>query len=416
MRIALSSPVRRGAFLIGCAALLLLAWALCLQFFVAHLLESSGGTANLERAARLQPMNAEIPEKLGIVEMSAGSADFQHAVLHLERSVALNPHSSRAWLNLANAYAVIDDGPRREDAVRHALQAEPKDTQVQWEAANLFVITDLERSLQLLRGVVENDPHYAPAAIQVAYSASNNDINKAMMAIPLMTPSRLQLMRWLLERNQFDAADRVWPTVLAAPGTVNARDTFFYFDSLIARRQVDRAASAWASVIHKDPTLNGRVQVDNLVLNGDFEGDLLNGGFGWRYAPTAGVNVTLDTSTFHGGTRSLALQVDGDNLQDFGVRELIRVEPGKEYRLSGWLHGEELEAAHGISVAVSDAYSHFPLLLTDNVLGSFPWRQVEGSFTIPPETTLVEISFRRSPSNGRIRGRLWIDDLRIEKK
>ena len=416
MRIALSSPVREGTFLVGCATSLLFAWALCFQAVAEHWLQNLATRERLARAARLQPLNAEIPEKLGIVEMSASTADFAGAVLHLQRAVALNPHSSRAWLNLADAYAVIDDGFRREDAVRHALAAEPKDTQVQWEAANLFITTDLDRSLQLLRGVVENDPQYAPAAMQVAYAASNNNIEKAMLAVPLAATSRLHLMRWLLERNEFNAADRVWPTVIASPGNVSARETFFYFDSLIARHQVDRAAAAWSEVVHKDAALRERLQRDNLLHNGDFEGDLLNGGFGWRYIPTSGVAATLDTSTFHGGTRSLALQIDGENLQDLGVRELVKVEPGAQYRLSGWLHAEELEAAHGIRIGVNDAYTHSQLWMTDDVLGSFPWRQLDGTFTVPQETTLVEISLMRSPASGHIRGRLWVDDLRLENR
>ena len=416
MRIALSSPVRKYTFVAGCVALLSLAWALCWQAIGEHWLEKTTTLENATRAARLQPLNADHEEDLGNILMDPTFGRFQEAAAHYQRAVAIDPHSSRAWLNLANAYGVLGEDDRRLDAVRHAMIAEPKDTQVQWEAANLFLDTDLDRSLQLLRGVVENDPQFAPAAMQVAYEASNNNIEKAMLAIPLTTALRLQLMHWLLDRHQDDALDRVWPTVLSAPGPLHANEAFFYLDSLVGRHQVGSAYDAWLALVQRDPVLRAHLQPDNLVTNGDFEDEILNGGFGWRYAPTAGVTPTLDTTTFHGGTRSLALQVDGDNLQDFGFHELIKVEAGAHYRIGAWLHTEELEGAHGARLSVTDAYSNAELLLTDEVLGSLPWRELDSDFTVPAGTQLVKLSVVRSPSSGRIRGKLWLDDVRIEKR
>jgi len=416
MRIVLSSPVRKRAFLIGCAASLSLAWLLCWQSLAEHWLETPVSIERQSRASRIQPLNAEHQEQIGLLYMDATLGDFEQAKVHLERAAAVNPHSSRTWLNLANVYSVLGDDQRRYDAVRQALTKEPKDTQVQWEAANLFITNDLDRSLQLLRDVVENDPQYALPAMQVAYRASNNNIDQAMLAVPMITTSRLQLLNWLLERKEFDAADRVWPTVVAAPGPFIARDSFPYFDSLIARRQVETAANIWSSVVQKDATLRSRVQPDNLVMNGDFEADILNGGLSWRYVPTSGVTATLDTSTFHGGTRSLALQIDGQDLQDFSVHQLVAVQAGANYRLSAWLHAEELEAARGVRLVVSDHYSHAQLLLTDEVIGSFPWRQIAGDFTVPADTQLLDVYLTRSPANGVIRGRLWVDDVRIEKR
>jgi hypothetical protein len=220
-------------------------------------------------------------------------------------------------------------------------------------------------------------------------------------------------MHYLLDRNQAEAADHVWPTALAAAGTMKPREAFFYIDSLIGRHQPLAAYQAWTALEQRGPTL--RPGGPNLLTNGDFEDDLLNGGFGWRYGRTSGVTASLDTSTFHGGTRSLSLQVDSENLSDFGFSELVEVEPGTHYRLSGWIHAEELESAHGVSLSVSDAYSHASLLLTGEALGSFPWRETEGDFTTSAGTQLVKIALVRSPATGRIRGKFWLDDLQIAK-
>ena len=414
MRIALSSTVRTRAFLCGSAGLISVGLALSLQAIVEHHLLAHPTVNNIALAERVQPLNADYEAMLGDVSMEDGQ--FQAARDHFLRALAINPHSSRFWLMLANAYQVLGDDAERADAVSHAITAEPRNTEVQWQAANLFLATDLERSLQLLRGVVENDPKYASAAMQVAYRAADENVDRAMLAIPLTTESRLQFMHWLIDREKYDAADHVWPTVLRAPGELQTKSVLFYFDSLIERHRSADARVAWLALADRDVGLRSHLQPGNLISNGDFEGELLNGGFGWRYAPATGVLASLDTSSFHGGTRSLAMQIDGDNVEEFGFRQYVKVDAGATYRWSGWMHAEELEAAHGVRFAIEDAYSHSRLFLSDEALGSFAWREFDGTFTVPPGTELVTISLVRSPSEGRIRGRLWLDDLRIEKQ
>ena len=413
MRIALSSPVRTRAFLCVCAGLISVCFALSLQAIVEHHLLARPTPHNIALAQRIQPLNAYDERMLGEIAMDHGQ--FQAVTAHLQQSVAKNPHDSSVWLMLANAYELLGDDNRRADAVRHAISAEPKNTQVEWQAANLFLATDLDRSLQLLRGVVENDPKYSAPAMEVAYVACDENVKKAMLAVPLETKPRLQFMHWLVDRGHYNDADQVWPTLLRAPGQLRARDLFFYFDSLLDRRHPDRAQAAWLALAQREPSMRAQLQPGNLVFNGDFEGDLLSGGFAWRYVPTDGVTASLDTSTFHGGTRSLALQIDGENLQNFGFRQLVKVDPGARYHLSAWMHAEELEAASGVRMAIEDTYSHEQLFLTDEALGSFPWRQLDTTFTVPTDTELVTVSLVRSPSQGRIRGKLWLDDLRIEK-
>lgn len=424
MRIDLSSSVRKNAFLVGSGASLLLFFLLTCQAIAEHWLQQRQNVAGLERAARVQWLNAAAEERLGLMNMDPARGDFAAAEMHFRQALRINPHSSRAWLELADAYEAEGKDAQHEDAqhedsqreaaIRHALAEDPNDTRVQWSAANLFIDSDLDRGLSLLRTVGENDSSYVPTAISVAVGASGNDIDKVMLAVPRRADDRVRLMQYLVDRNQGDAADRVWPTVLVATGALKPRDVFFYLDSLIDRRQPKRAYQAWIALAQRDAAL--RSDPSNLVSNGDFEGELLNGGFGWRFVPTTGVTATLDTSTFHSGTRSLELQIEGENVSDFGFSELVPVESGAHYHLSGWLHAEDLEAAHGVSISVTDAYSRGNLLVTDEALGSFPWREIDGDFTAPTDTQLVKVAMVRSVPIGRIRGKLWLDDLRIEKR
>jgi Carbohydrate binding domain/Tetratricopeptide repeat len=416
MRIALDSRLRKGAFLAGCTLPLFCVLVLSTQTFLEYWITRSPTFESLKRAARIQPLNSLHQEVLGALAMDPAVGDFQGAAGHLQAAVALNPHSSRAWLNLANVYEVLGDRERSARAILRALAVEPKETQVQWEAANLIIGSDLNRGLQLLQGVIESNPQYTSAAMQVAFRASDNNVDKAIQAIPTTASARFAAMRWLLEHSHPDAADRVWGTIATSSDPWRPQDVFFYFDSLILQTKVKQAQAVWLKIEEKDATTRGHTSVDQLLVNGDFENTLLNGGFGWRYLPTTGVSAALDTSSFHEGNRSLALQVDVDGLHNCGIYEYVAVQPQRKYQFSGWLHAEELLSAHGLRFAVLDAYTDRELLVTDEALGSFPWRQLTGEFTSPPETELVKVALVRSPSSGLIRGRLWIDDLRMEKK
>ena len=80
------------------------------------------------------------------------------------------------------------------------------------------------------------------------------------------------------------------------------------------------------------------------------------------------------------------------------------------------MHSEELESANGVRLAVADYYAGNVLSSAEEILGSTSWREVTADFATGPDTRLVKISVVRSPSYGRIRGKLWVDDLVMEKR
>ena len=112
----------------------------------------------------------------------------------------------------------------------------------------------------------------------------------------------------------------------------------------------------------------------------------------------------------------LSLQFDADSIPDAGVYQLIPVEPATRYSVRGYMRSEELESANGVRLGIADYYSNNPLAMAEEIVGSNSWREGSAEFTTGPDTHLLKVSIVRSPSQGRIRGKLWIDDLRMEKR
>ena len=83
----------------------------------------------------------------------------------------------------------------------------------------------------------------------------------------------------------------------------------------------DAAAAAWdqaANVLNLPAYLPSP---DNLIVNGDFGLDILNGGFDWTYQTQPGVKLLLDASDFREGERSLSITFEGPGISDAGIRQ-----------------------------------------------------------------------------------------------
>ena len=72
--------------------------------------------------------------------------------------------------------------------------------------------------------------------------------------------------------------------------------------------------------------------------------------------------------------------------------------------------------ASGPRFALTDAYTNAPYVLTDDSLDNNPWRLQEARFQTGPDTNLLLLKIVRQPAAPLIRGRLWIDDLRLVEK
>lgn len=414
MQIILRSPWRRvlfGTVALACAV----AYAFCsVRAFNAHHIASRMTSEALRRAARLEPGNSEYHHQLGVLSLFADQ-DAHTAAAHYRTAVALNPHMAKYWLDLAEAYNTLGDMQAQADAVKHAIEAEPTRPAIAWEAANLYLVQgNTADALRLLRIVLSNDGQaYTLRALDTSWRATHDAdliMREVLPPNPSMYATFLQL---LIEQDRPEDASTVWKGLTYLGKQIDPKLVFPYVDYEIRGRRVESATQVWNYLLKMNPETADSEPTTNLLFNGGFDRDLLNGGFDWRFAPQQHVAADLDNTEVHDGNRSLLLTFDGEPWSEAGVNHFIPVEPGRTYKFSVFEKAYELLTPSGPRFRITDAYTGATLFESSDLLGSSVWTQISGEFTTAPETRIVKLAIVRNPAFQRISGRFWVDDVSL---
>jgi hypothetical protein len=220
-----------------------------------------------------------------------------------------------------------------------------------------------------------------------------------------------------MQKQQPAAAENVWNHLIALKQTFSVRLAFPYFRFLLAQQEVTAAQAAWQQLADLNPSLERYLPSShNLIVNGGFEENLLNGGFDWWYESTPHAALAIDTDQFYIGTRSLSVTFDGRSVSEARVSQFIPVKPDTDYEFSAESRTQDIDSASGPRFALTDAYTNISYVLTDDLLGTNPWHLQQARFRTGPRTNLLLLKIIREPAAPLIRGKLWIDDVKLVEK
>jgi hypothetical protein len=368
---------------------------------------------SLERAVHFAPGNAEYRHRLARY-FAFVAASPQTALENYQAATQLNPHQARYWFDLAAAYQVAGNPAGQREALEHALQAEPTAPDVAWEAANFFLIQgDTDRALRELRVVIENDSSLAPIALQTCWRVRPDADALLRDVVPHRTDSLIAFLSLLQTKQETESAIKVWNQLVQVHQKFETRYLFDYVRYLVQARRPDAAAAAWeqaASVLNLPAYLP---TPDNLIVNGGFSLDVLNGGFDWTYQTQPGVSLLLDASDFREGQRSLSITFEGPGISDAGIRQWIPVRGATAYDFTAYYKSSAYEGAGGPQIVLRDFYTGQPVFTSDPLNDADFWKAVHSSFTTPASTTLLVLKIERIPAGSPIRGKLWLDDFQL---
>ena len=414
MQIELRSPIRSFCFAGACLIAVGVYVSLTARAYFAAHLAAKADSSNLEKAARLEPSNAEYRALLGRNFALSGTT-LEQAISNYQAAVRLNPFEARYWLDLAGAYQIAGRTDEQAQSVEHAVEADPTTPHVAWEAANFFLVQgNVGKALPYFRTVLANDPDSVKYALQLCWRATGDATQMFDQVLPRKADLYLSFLHLLVSRQELAPAENAWDHLIGLQQSFPPKLAFPYFQLLIAKQEVNPAKNAWQQLAQVDQEIQPYLPTrENLVVNGGFEENLLNGGFDWWYEPNPHAALAIDTDQFYGGTRSLSVTFDGRNAPDAGIVQFIPVKPDTDYVFSAESRTQDIDSASGPRFAVADAYTNTSYVLTDDLLGTNPWHKQQAQFHTGPGTNLLFLKIIRQPASPLIRGTLWIDDVRL---
>ena len=412
-RIALQTPVRRLCFLISLLLLISAHLWLVTKPAAAAYFASSFDLLDLQRAVRLEPGNAEYHDKLGQY-LSLVKTSPQLAISSYRASVACNPHQASYWLGLARTYESIADTEHQNQALERALSADPTTPELAWEAANSYLVHgDTENALRQFRVVIQHDPYLPASALQLCWKIKPDVDLLLRDVVPSTVNAYSTFLELLTSKRETVAAAKVWSKIIELRQSFPASHVFEYVRYLIGQHEVDQAQLVWRQAATISGLVPYQPSPENLVVNGDFSTDVLNGGFDWIYNPPKGTTLALDPTQLHNGNRSLLITFDGSGISDTGISQLIPVQPNSTYDFSAVFKAEDIQGAGGPQFTIQDAYTEQSYYASDDLKDADFWKSVSGSLRTSSETRLLVLHILRVPVGSPIRGKLWVSSIRL---
>lgn len=417
MKISLQSRARRWLIAIVVTGLSLGYLGITGTRFAAAWQGSRPELKSLERASRLDPGNADYRHDLGRY-YDLVARDPASAVTQYRAAVQLNPHSARYWFDLSSAYQVLGDTQSQTSSLEHAIEADAMTPDVAWEAANLYLVQgDNDKALREFRVVIANDTSLAPAALQFCWRI-DPDIDYLLKdVVPARADAYIAFLDFLESKQETEATGKVWDALMRTGEPFEIRRAYDFIRYSIQHKEVDQAVLAWRQTAHRFGLSSYLPSSANLVVNGNFDLDILNAGFDWQYQKQSPVSLSLDPSDFHAGRRSLQITFDGPGISDAGIFQYVAVQPNTTYDFSAYYKNSgEMEGAGGPHFTVQDMYTLQIYYESDELKDSGFWKSADGEFTTGPDCKLVVLHIRRVPEGSPMRGRLWVADFHITRK
>jgi tetratricopeptide (TPR) repeat protein len=386
--------------------------ASCVADFLAH----HPGANTSRWAVRLDPGNAEYYNRLGHYYDFLGR-DASTALESYKKAVQVNPYKAKYWLDVANTYQVMGDEQGQKDAIEQAVLMDPTTPEVAWQAANLYLVQgETEKALRAFHLVLVGAGNYNPIVMQLCWRV-NPDVDSLLhTVVPPYPDAYLAFLSQLMSKGNTEGATKVWDGLVSLRQPFDLHTVFDYVQYLLTHKEVDQARLAWRQATGL-LSLNAYLPSShNLIVNPDFSLDVLNGGFDWRYNKKPGVSLTLDSTEFHSGHRSLSIVFDGPGVEDAGIYQLIPVHPNTDYDFSGYYKNGEIEGAGGPHLVLQDGYTSTTYFESEELRDGLSWKGVAGEFTTGPDTEMLILRVQRTPPGRPIRGSLWIDDFRLVEK
>ena len=384
--------------------------------FLASYFSTQLDLPSLQRAARLEPGNAFHQYRLGHYFLQT-QHEPETAARFLKTATTLNSNNATYWIELASAYRLLADTDQQKNALQHAVAVDPSTPEVAWTAANFFwSVGETADALREFGVVLAADPNLSQQALDRCWHIKPDVDALLRDVVPRNAGAYSYFLDFLISQREPVAAASVWSEMCRLQQPVETNHILGYVEYLLGQRDVAQARQVWRQAAGFSELSGYQPSPDNLVVNGDFSLAVLNGGFDWQYWKSPDVSLAIDPAESHSGPRSLSIVFDSRGLEDVGIQQVIPVQPNSTYRFSAHFKSEGMEGAGGPRFLLQDQFTGATAFASEELTDADFWKQVEGTFSTGADTTLLRLRIQRVPVGNAIRGKLWIDGVRLAEE
>jgi hypothetical protein len=421
MEISLANRSLKGALILLEVAAFLILFGKISTLTVADQLAAKRSIHDFELAIKLDPGNSEYRLQLGrLYRFDMENVNPDKALEHLKRAVELDPASPQTWIDLGAALEFQGKIEEADACLRRADSLAPHLSNFQWIIGNFFLLHgNADEAFRAYKIVLAGTSEYDRPLFDTAWKATGDGRKILDELIPDRISSLFSYLNYLILSQHYPETQDVWKRIASNSETFSPLLAAPFIDKLIEIHQAEAAYQVW-----KDLGTKGLIRPayeengQNLIINGDFEEDILNMGFDWRINPTEGAYVGIDRTEFHSPSQALTIQFMRKQNVDFrGVFQYVKVEPDRAYQFRGFIKTEAITTNSGPRFEIRDAYDGALLGASENFTGATGgWTPVDINLESSPRTHLVIIELARPPSeklDNLIAGKVWIDDISL---
>ncbi|MGA2263952.1 MAG: tetratricopeptide repeat protein [Acidobacteriota bacterium] len=400
-----------------------------------RIVRSEQTVESFTRAIEMDPGNAALWWHRGQLRHYAVEAvDIPQAILDYQKALSINPRLSQAWVDVADCYERTARYAEAEDAFRHALATHAYSPLTHWQAGNFFLRRgNLAQMYECFKMASAYDPGKLGIAMDIAWKIDPERGAILEKLIPDNLAANLSYLDFLVSRDELDLARAAWLRALKNDPPTESEfkiaSSFGYIDHLVDKNRVEDAERVWDEALHKSgsnpgyPRIGGQdaaggsPAAPNLIWNGSFEDEIVNGGFDWRYAEMKEVEFEVDLTDRLEGLKSLKVTFGGANIQFAHLSQIVPIPHPGNYVLEVYLRTQGLTTNRKPYLSIQGyPEASGAALSTEPFPETTPWEKRSYTFAVKDKCKAVKIMLRRDPSarfDNQIKGSLWLDKISI---
>jgi hypothetical protein len=329
----------------------------------------------------------------------------------------------------------VGNPAKAEECIQRALDVWTYSPVVQWQAGNFYLLHgNLEKMYKCFRTAIDYDNSKLDIALQISWRADPDHSRILSMLVPDRMPTNLRSLAFFVAHGELDLARPAWERFLQnrfpERFSADVSAAFPYIDALLAKNRVEDAFRVWGESLEKHAMNRGRLRLEqqfatnsatdptvNLVWNGSFEDEILNGGFDWRQQETDEAEIRIDRTVHVDGLSSLKVAFNKSNIDFSHLSQILPTPTAGNYRLQYYLRTLNLTTDQRPYFAIeSSPHPQDTILHTESFPSLSSWKKYSFPFKVNPGIKAVKLSLRRFPSekfDNRIQGSLWLDNVSI---